>query len=616
MPQSKARSRRKRVVRATNRIEDLASSAYLPLSADRREIRLLTLNPGHFRDDIHCSLSNFSLNECPPYEALSYVWGAGGSNRQIFVGGLPKNVTRNLEIALRHLRHVSQTRVLWIDAICIDQRDIPERNTQVIHMGDVYRSAFRVIAWLGEEDEDSDLAYDALEALPTDEKVHWDYSTSIELKKFLTAKHTTALGRLFRRAWWQRIWTVQESVLGSTLCFACGNWEISADVLCAVANSYTQHIGSCCQQSFWKEDINSELAEPMQTLDELAVSRASRGSHSLLWLLTSFTYRRCSDPRDKVFGLLGLCSTDVRKEIRPNYSTPVPLVYEQVALNVIKRDRSLDVFSQVCRRFAYGVELATVNLPSWVPDWTSEIIDYERLLLTSRQAWNDYFKASSGALASIRYVRQGRIVLKGMILGIVAVLGTPNSSLGLIESIYNNWRDVAGVEALPHRLYNKTSTTYYDAFWQTLCSSILRPQTSLHGSVKGIRTCNNAIHRSWYEAWCNWISDFDTDLDRIDDVSSECTGSEIQSFEMGVIAATSMRTLFISRDEEWLGLAPTDAIAGDVIALLEGGRVPYILRPGNETQAGCYQVIGDAYVHGVMDGESWNPELLGEIVLV
>ena len=63
--------------------------------------------------------------------------------------------TSNLETALRYLRHVSEPRLLWISAIYINQRDIPERNTQVMHIGDVYSGASRVLAWLGKEDEDS-----------------------------------------------------------------------------------------------------------------------------------------------------------------------------------------------------------------------------------------------------------------------------------------------------------------------------------------------------------------------------------------------------------------------------------------------------------------------------
>jgi hypothetical protein len=77
-----------------------------------------------------------------------------------------------------------------------------------------------------------------------------------------------------------------------------------------------------------------------------------------------------------------------------------------------------------------------------------------------------------------------------------------------------------------------------------------------------------------------------------------------------------MRKLFVSEDERWLGLAPMDAEVGDIIALLEGGPVPYILRPRVGEEAGCYELIGDAYVHGLMDGEGWKPDLLQEIVLL
>jgi len=76
-----------------------------------------------------------------------------------------------------------------------------------------------------------------------------------------------------------------------------------------------------------------------------------------------------------------------------------------------------------------------------------------------------------------------------------------------------------------------------------------------------------------------------------------------------------MRKFFVSKDEGWLGLAPMEAELGDRIALLEGGSVPYILRPkiGKETE---YELIGDAYVHGIMDGQAWKIDELVNIILV
>ncbi len=206
--------------------------------------------------------------------------------------------------------------------------------------------------------------------------------------------------------------------------------------------------------------------------------------------------------------------------------------------------------------------------------------------------------------------------MKGILLGVVAALGRQDPSGFADKSILSNWKELARVETLPNRLYNKrTSTTYYDEYWQTLCGSILHSLISLHDASQAIRTCNNDFYRSWYSSWWTWVWEFDSDEAKGDLVSSEYTGSSIINFHTSVGISTGLRRLFISSDEEWIGLAPMSAIAGDVIALLEGGPVPYILRP-SETQAGNYELIGDAYVHGVMDGEGWNPDLLQEIVLV
>jgi hypothetical protein len=96
---------------------------------------------------------------------------------------------------------------------------------------------------------------------------------------------------------------------------------------------------------------------------------------------------------------------------------------------------------------------------------------------------------------------------------------------------------------------------------------------------------------------------------------SEVTAAETHAFGNFVFAATAGRKLFISKEEGWLGLAPMQAEVGDRIALLEGGDVPYILRQklGEENE---WEIIGDAYVHGIMDGEGWKPDELVDIILV
>lgn len=91
---------------------------------------------------------------------------------RIFIDGLLSPVTINLEVALRYLRYVLEPRVMWTDAVCINQGDIEERGSQVLHMGSVYSGVSRVVAWLGEDYEDSDLAFDAFSRLYQEMKMN------------------------------------------------------------------------------------------------------------------------------------------------------------------------------------------------------------------------------------------------------------------------------------------------------------------------------------------------------------------------------------------------------------------------------------------------------------
>ncbi|KAF3070244.1 hypothetical protein CFAM422_006775 [Trichoderma lentiforme] len=133
---------------------------------DEHRIRVLTLKPSQDPSEpIHISLSVVKLNDDPSFEALSYCWGDATDKLLIFCDGVPFPVTKNLESALRHLRQTEDERTLWVDAICINQGNIPERNHQVSIMKDIYRKARLVVIWLGDADEDSDLVFPLCERM-------------------------------------------------------------------------------------------------------------------------------------------------------------------------------------------------------------------------------------------------------------------------------------------------------------------------------------------------------------------------------------------------------------------------------------------------------------------
>ncbi|KAH9208075.1 heterokaryon incompatibility protein-domain-containing protein, partial [Leptodontidium sp. 2 PMI_412] len=114
------------------------------------EFRIATLQPGGFKDQIKMSLHQVRFKDKPEYEALSYVWGKPKVTESISLNGQPFNITTNLFLALRRLRHEDKPRLLWIDAICIDQSNTQERQQQVSRMKEIYSCASKVTVWMGE----------------------------------------------------------------------------------------------------------------------------------------------------------------------------------------------------------------------------------------------------------------------------------------------------------------------------------------------------------------------------------------------------------------------------------------------------------------------------------
>ena len=135
---------------------------YSPL-ADNDEIRLLCLHPNSSGDSTpKCTLKHVSRLQKPSYEALSYMWGPPQPKQLIELNGKNCEVGENLWQALVHLRHQIDPRHLWVDALCINQLDVQERNHQVAQMGEIYRQATRVVAWLGISDSQSSQAISVL----------------------------------------------------------------------------------------------------------------------------------------------------------------------------------------------------------------------------------------------------------------------------------------------------------------------------------------------------------------------------------------------------------------------------------------------------------------------
>jgi Heterokaryon incompatibility protein (HET) len=221
---------------------------YKSLTTETRQIRLLILAPGVWSSEIKCDLKYADLDQEPYYEALSYTWGDANDVRPILLAGSVFNVTTNLEIALRYIRFGSTHRTLWIDALCINQRDIPERNYQVAMMRDIFLRAAKVLAWTGPPSENVQIALEGIEYVAKRVHDNREILFGVKRPRRFTPKIISDLGfdlkvldwnaiwDFLERPYWSRMWIVQElACSGPThndrCIILCGQWELTKDQL-------------------------------------------------------------------------------------------------------------------------------------------------------------------------------------------------------------------------------------------------------------------------------------------------------------------------------------------------------------------------------------------------
>ena len=185
----------------------MSSYQYLTLPSEGEYIRLLCLLPNESEaEPLQCKLHNYSLQKSGPrshrYEALSYVWGNPRETLPIYVDKDQFLVTVNLHAALSRLRDHSFERIIWVDAICIDQNNPEEQGQQVQLMAKIYSNAYCVIVWLGKKAEDTDRALENIQ-LAADKELTKRPKKEINQQAILS---------LLRQPWFQRIWVREQTL--------------------------------------------------------------------------------------------------------------------------------------------------------------------------------------------------------------------------------------------------------------------------------------------------------------------------------------------------------------------------------------------------------------------
>jgi hypothetical protein len=342
--------------------QDAATYQYQPLNPNSLEIRLLTLEPAaSWKDEIYCSLTIVNLEDLPLFEALSYTWDGGLNTELIQLSNIPYLITPNLESFLRHHRSDTEAIDLWVDAICINQSSNAEKSSQVGKMNMIYGVAGKLIVWLGPEADDSSLAMEALQ-------LH-GAGSPYDKMPILTGSVLTAVEKLLTRRWWSRIWIIQEVFWGGVgrkvqnMRVRCGTKEVWWVNLVVAAARMQSHAND--QRQYYPAIESILRLDELRNQAEFMTNNAA-DEKMVIDLVAMHRHFRATDPRDKIYALMGMVFGEGRKpytRIRIEYSMDTRELYVAFAMLALQTGPGLEILRH-CRSPA--VEM----LPSWVPDWS------------------------------------------------------------------------------------------------------------------------------------------------------------------------------------------------------------------------------------------------------
>jgi hypothetical protein len=642
-----------------------------------RYIRLLKIERKTPWDEVRCDIIQVSLDCAPSYEALSYTWGSGILSHSITIrsrsceekcGGnytVPDKtsksvesqctrckVTSNAYCALRSLRSVIQPRLIWIDSICINQRNNPEKNKQILLMRDIYRRASRVIVWL-DEGEDSHLAFSLISELLFITKAETMMEIIARYKDEAPSPRWLALNKLVRSPWFDRVWVIQEMVFASKIQVIYGDrklgWRDLVAALCPIA-SPVDPAQLCkfviCQTEKHGLLLDSQSLHHVLTMDHLR-RRALLGIKPTLFACLEHTMAfKATDPKDFIFAIQamslqweGISQADNDKNpelavLKPDYSKAVEEIFTDVARYILSTS---DMNRLSMLKFA-GIGITrsmSASLPTWVPQWgsgdrtnsltttgnlkeRSTVYDYQTSGITTPEICIDYNSKtlSVGGLLVDEIVNIGVEPPPSFDGDLFTSSGIKASNARLWT-----WRREAQQlsKAGPSRIYS-TEEDRDEAFWRTCMGNrlvtsegVTRPAPAAYGeyyrsAIKERRIQQLLSIGFWTEYWTEEMA-IEREFGSLAGFE-ECAG-QARKYE-AAIGPHAYGRRFCMTARGYMSLVPPNSKAGDVVCVLFGSQTPFVLRPESERRSepmetvdslGIYTLVGECYVNGMMDGE-------------
>ncbi|KAF6815207.1 heterokaryon incompatibility protein [Colletotrichum sojae] len=604
-----------------------------------RWFRQLHIHPGKPEDPIRCDMVAVALDKAPPFKALSYVWGDPTQVASINCAGFQREVTVSLFEGLRRIRSPDVMEVAWADAICINQSDNAEKAQQVDLMGVIYDTAAEVIVWLGNDpDNSAEGAFAGLigsnYAVGTNTHNTWitvpgseialgtpkkdgdlqyypirEYKST--LPSILTAPRLEAIKKLYRLTWFTRVWVLQEVGLATRATAYWGDRSIAfgeiamfihhgmsdENMITTLGQDVKDVISGPPYYAFWNVwstyDKKGGWVDTTPVLNEFTKVLAAECNIDFVLVLEASRRFNATNPLDHVFAFLGhpkalLPGTD-RPLIQANYGLDLPSLHLMVACRLA--EQSLNFLVQV-QNTEEPLRVGN-KVPSWVPQWNVNIPDAPSAFW---EAWDASLRLSRQAPWTAS-VTNRKLIVEALLFDTVflhtntmreADFDRYSSGAGkLIEECWNLTEQAS--KASPH-VYGDEGAPLALASTVTCNYRSSRNRANDDDSLVEDFMQYCAIMNE--EFYLDKLKRYGVEYQLLP-MSQRLTGTKFTNYGTN-------RRFFVTKDGYW-GLGHPLMQENDVCAILFGGDVPFVLRPTSEQ--GDFQLVGQAYIYGIMYGE-------------
>jgi Heterokaryon incompatibility protein (HET) len=581
-----------------------------------------------------------------------------GVSQTITVNSASFVVTENLYDGLYELRNDLQG-YLWVDALCIDQTNNQERASQVMLMGDVYSLTHRVIVWLGKEIPEVESVlwlsahyYKGIDSnIPNDTMFR---NLGLSRKDWLHLWESHAKFHC-RYRWFHRAWVVQEFVLAPSFTLRCGNKTLTVFLLMRLIIFASAHSlpNDAAMASFGRIGVCRGLIPNglagdglIRSMSNIDLSKTPEqlwySTHKYLADLLRSQHVSCL--HDKVYAFFGIAKISLPSIlshpdlIKVDYNQPADDMFASFTADLM---RNLPTLSPLSLSEGLGLgDRRRPGLPSWCPDYGSP---KKLSLLVSKREQVQYGVPGFAASLCLTNVSTppcrvyGRtLCVTGMKIDVIAEPCQHMTGLFNIQVMHDDSTSFGGLLNTCLKMESTHSLTGQDrleVLWRTLVQDIDHilgeeckcPADSL--KIGGYFTAYIAFYASivvkqlqgeererYLQVLKMWEESFRTStvfpsVSNIVEVAEASRWEDglfihplygdFQAFRIRASPLCVRRRLFIT-SQKWLGLGPECLESKDELWLLKHAAVPFILRPYGESQ---YQLVGEAYVHGIMHGE-------------